>query len=33
MDTPEMVDANSLKALSDITAVAVTRIANLGTLP
>jgi hypothetical protein len=32
-DTPEMVDANSLKALSDITAVAVMRIANLETLP
>ena len=33
MDTPEMVDANSLKAVSDITAVAVIRIANLETLP
>ena len=31
MDTPEMVDANSLKAVSDITAVAVMRIANLET--
>jgi hypothetical protein len=33
MDTPEMVDANSLKAVSDITSVAVMRIANLETLP
>jgi len=33
IDTPEMVETNSLKALSDITAVAVMRIANLETLP
>lgn len=32
-DTPEMVDANSLKALFDITAMAVMRIVNLEPLP